>query len=78
VYIQISLWFGCECKPHPDCGVLPVVTATEAQQLELHLLDFDQALPLPRQRVARVFMQAPDFEFGLGVDLVIVLPARGS
>ena len=40
--------------------------------LELHLLDLCQALPLPADEVIHLFVQVLDLELGLQVDLVVV------
>ena len=52
LYIRNGLWTGSDCEPCPDSGYLSSVTAGAAtaqlgQQFELHLLDLDQAFPLP-------------------------------
>jgi hypothetical protein len=46
------------------------------QQLELEFLDLHQALPLVRQQVIDFFVQVPDLQFCLEVDLVVVLRAN--
>ena len=43
------------------------------EQLNLDLLDLEKPIVLFSQKVIDFFVQVPDFEFGLEVDLVIVL-----
>jgi hypothetical protein len=53
-----------------------VASAQVGQPVELHLLDLDQAFPLPPKQVIHFLVQMPDFTLGLEVVLVVVLSAR--
>lgn len=46
------------------------------KEFDLHLLDFGEALPLPVDEMVHLFVQVPDFEFRLQVDLIVVPRAQ--
>src|SRR6266545_8179551 len=46
------------------------------EQLDLDLLNLEEAIVLPSQQVIDFFVQVPDFEFGLEIDLIIVFRAQ--
>src|ERR1700681_3683038 len=46
------------------------------QQLDLNLLDLEKAVVLAAQEVIDFFVEVPDFEFGLEINLVIIFAAQ--
>ena len=48
-------------------------TSQFVHRLKLHLLDFCQPLPLPRNEVIHLLMEMPDFEIRLKIDSIFVL-----
>jgi hypothetical protein len=42
-------------------------------RFQLHLLDFRQSLPLSGYQVIHLFVEVPDFKFGLEVDAIVAL-----